>query len=68
MFFVTKEFTQILSKSIAGDAPLGSPPFIQYCLRYNLTLSIEEFVFSRKLQDTVIASVFRKRLNWEKVK
>ena len=59
-FFVTKEFTQILSKSIVGDAPLASPPFSQYCLMYNLTLSIEEFVFPRKLKDTVITSVFRK--------
>ena len=63
-----KEFTQILSKSFAGDAPLASPPFSQYCLMYYLTLSIQEFVFPRKLEDTVIASVFRKRLNWEKVK
>ena len=55
-----QEFTQMLSKSIAGDAPLASPPFSQYCLMYNLTLSIEEFVFPRKLKDTVITSVFRK--------
>ena len=62
MFFFTKEFTQILSKSIAGDAPLASPPFSQYCLMYYLTLSIQEFVFPRKLKDTVITSVFRKWL------
>ena len=60
MFFVTKEFTQILSKSIAGDTPLASPPLSLYCLTYNLTLSIEVFVFPRKLKDTVITSDFRK--------
>ena len=60
MFFVTKEFTQTLSKSIAGDTPFASPPLSLYCLTYNLILSIEEFVFPRKLKDTVITSVFRK--------